>query len=157
MPYILLAMCADVPGISAAVTGFVADCGGFIQDSQQYGDVDTGLFFLRIVFREASGNTLKLGLLRRDFDRVAALFHMRWSISDTAERPRTVLAVSKFGHCVNDLLHRWRSGTLPADVVGVVSNHSDIRALVEWHGLPIIICPFAPGPRANRKRRSWRW
>jgi formyltetrahydrofolate deformylase len=152
MPYILLATCADVPGISAAVTAFVADCGGFIQDSQQYGDVDTGLFFLRIVFREVSGNTLKPGLLRREFDRVAALFHMRWSISDTAERPRTVLAVSKFGHCVNDLLHRWRTGTLPIDVVGVVSNHSDVRALVEWHGVPYHHLPIRAGARGEQEK-----
>lgn len=152
MPYILLATCADVPGISAAVTGFAADCGGFIQDSQQYGDVDTGLFFLRIVFREASGNTLKLDHLRREFDRVATLFHMRWSISNTAERPRTVLAVSKFGHCVNDLLHRWRTGTLPIDVVAVVSNHSDMRALVEWHGVPYHHLPIRPGAKREQER-----
>lgn len=152
MPYILLATCADVPGISAAVTGFAADCGGFIQDSQQYGDVDTGLFFLRIVFREASGNTLKLDHLRREFDCVATLFHMRWSISNTAERPRTVLAVSKFGHCVNDLLHRWRTGTLPIDVVAVVSNHSDMRALVEWHGVPYHHLPIRPGAKREQER-----
>lgn len=151
MSYILLATCADAPGISAAVTGFVADRGGFIQDSQQYGDVDSGLFFLRIAFRQASGHALTLDHLRQGFESIAAHFAMRWSITDAAERPRTVIAVSKFGHCVNDLLHRWRVGTLAIDVVGVVSNHPDLRALVEWHGVPYHHLPISAGTKEQQE------
>lgn len=151
MSFILLATCPDAPGISAAVTGFVAGCGGFIQDSQQYGDVASGLFFLRIAFRQASGRAPRLEQLRQDFESVAARFGMSWSITDAAERPRTVIAVSRFGHCLNDLLHRWRIGTLPIEVVGVVSNHPDLRALVEWHGVPYHYLPIPAGSKAQQE------
>jgi formyltetrahydrofolate deformylase len=134
--YVLLADCRDAPGISAAVTGFLAQAGGFILDSQQHGDADTGRFFLRIAFGAADGHTLDLETLRCGFATVADRFEMRWTISHSGDRPRVVIAVSRFGHCLNDLLHRWRTGTLPVDVVAVVSNHDDMRALTEWHGLP---------------------
>jgi formyltetrahydrofolate deformylase len=151
MPYILLATCADAPGISAAVTGFVADCGGFIQHSQQHGDVDTGLLFLRIVFGDVGGRELALPELRERFEDIATHYGMKWSMTDTSERLRTIIAVSKFGHCVNDLLHRWRIGTLPIDVVGVVSNHVDMRSLVEWHGVPYHHLPISAATKAEQE------
>lgn len=151
MSHILLATCKDVPGISAAVTGYIADNGGFILDSQQYGDADTGLFFLRVAFRSASERPLDLDELRSGFGEIAARFNMDWSISDTVERPRTLIAVSKFGHCLNDLLHRWRIGALPIDVVGVVSNHPDMRSLVEWHGLSYHHLPITPDTKVQQE------
>ena len=141
MTYILLATCADVPGIGAAVTGFIFNSGCFILDSQQHGDSESGLFFQRVAFRAACEPPLSLEQLRRDFGVIASRFAMDWSISEAAARPRTLIAVSRFGHCLNDLLHRWRSNTLPADVVGIVSNHPDMRSLVEWHGLPYFHLP----------------
>jgi len=136
LTYILLANCPDTPGISAAVTAFIASAGGFILESHQYGEYATGQFFMRMAFASVDGARLELARLSNDFAPVAKRFTMRSAIFDAAERPRTLLAVSRFGHCLNDLLHRWRTGSLPADIVGVVSNHEDMRALVEWHGLP---------------------
>lgn len=151
MSHILLAACDDAPGISAAVTSYIADEGGFILDSQQHGDADTGLFFLRIAFRAAGEHPLDLGALRSRFAEIATRFDIDWSISEAAERPRTLIAVSKFGHCLNDLLHRWRIGALPIDVVGVVSNHADMRPLVEWHGLPYHHLPITPDTKARQE------
>ena len=136
MTYILLANCPDAQGISAAVTAFIANSGGFILESHQYGEAATGQFFLRMAFASADGTVLEHAQLSNDFAPVAKRFRMRSAIFNAAERPRTLLAVSRFGHCLNDLLHRWRTGGLPADIVGVVSNHEDMRKLVEWHGLP---------------------
>ena len=139
--YILLADCRDRAGISAAVTSFLAEAGGFILDSQQHGDAETGRFFLRIAFAAAEGAVIEMDSLRVKFANVADRFSMRWTITHVGERPRTLLAVSRFGHCLNHLLHRWQTGTLPVDVVGVVSNHEDMRALTEWHGIPYHYLP----------------
>lgn len=151
MSHVLLAHCPDAPGISAAVTGFIAEAGGFILDSQQYGDEVTGQFFLRIAFR-ASHVPLDLVGLSNGFESIATRFGMRAAIFDAAQRPKVLIAVSRFGHCLNDLLHRWRTGSLPIDIVGVVSNHDDMRALVEWHGLPYHHLPIRADTKAQQEQ-----
>lgn len=152
MTHILLASCPDVPGISAAVTGFIAGAGGFILDSQQHGDDSTGQFFLRVAFRAADAQSLDPTTLADAFAPIAERFQMRSGIYDAAQRPRTLLAVSRFGHCLNDLLHRWRTGSLPIDIVGVVSNHEDMRPLVEWHGLPYHHLPVSATTKEAQER-----
>lgn len=152
MTHVLLANCPDAPGISAAVTGFIADFGGFILDSQQHGDKATGRFFLRIAFRSADGASFDPAALADGFAPVARRFQMRSTIFDAAQRPRTLLAVSRFGHCLNDLLHRWRTGSLPIDIVGVVSNHDHMRALVEWHALPYHHLPTRSDNKAAQEQ-----
>ncbi len=149
--FILVSSCRDVPGISAAITGALYEAGGFILDSRQYGDPETGLFFTRVAFTAAAGGTLALDTVRARFAPVGERFEMRWSILDAAERPRTIIAVSRFGHCLNDLLHRWRTGWLSIDVVGVVSNHLDMRALVEWHGLPFHHLPVTAASKVEQE------
>ncbi|MBK6297877.1 MAG: formyltetrahydrofolate deformylase [Sphingomonadales bacterium] len=152
MYYILLATCRDLPGISAAVTGFLANSNGFILDSAQFGDPQTNQFFLRIAFRAAEGDELDLEGLRSGFLPIAKRFEMTWSMSDASVRPKTLIAVSRFGHCLNDLLHRWRTGALPIDVVAVVSNHDDMRDLVQWHGLPYHHLPVTRDTKADQER-----
>lgn len=147
--YILTASCRDLPGISAAVTGCVAEAGGFILDSQQHGDPDTGQFFLRIAFRTDSP---QLALNAR-FAPVADRFTMRWTIINADRKPRVLIGVSKFGHCLNDLLHRWRNGGLPVDIIGVFSNHDDMRTLTEWHGLPYHHLPVTRDTRTVQEVR----
>jgi formyltetrahydrofolate deformylase len=150
--HILLATCPDAPGISAAVTTFIAEQNGFILDSQQYGDAATGQFFLRVAFRATDGVTMDHIDLRQEFVPIANRFSMDWSIAAAAQRPRLLIAVSKFGHCLNDLLHRWRTGALPVDVVGVVSNHESMRGLVEWHGLRYHHLPIVPEDKQSQER-----
>ncbi len=144
---VLLLACPDAVGIVAAVSGFLSDRDGFIVDSQQYADLETGRFFMRVAF-VASGPRFPATIeaLRADFERVGARFGMDWSLAD-GSLPRVVIAVSKMGHCLNDLLHRWSIGALPVEIVGVVSNHEDMRRLTEWHGLPFCYLPVTTATR----------
>jgi len=135
-PFILTLSCRDAVGIVADVTGFLAARGGFIVDSQQYADLETGRFFMRVAFVSGGTEPLVLGPLRDAFAPIGGRHMMDWSLADSAERPKVLIAVSKHGHCLNDLLHRWSTGALPIEVVGVMSNHPDMRGLSEWHGLP---------------------
>lgn len=128
-------------GIVAAVSGFIADLGGWVLEAAQHGDLSTGLFFLRI---EIIADTLPIDLteLGRRFEAVATAFDMTWRLTDTAVDKRVVIAVSHEDHCLADLLYRWRSGDLPCTIPVVVSNHTDLRELVEWHGIPFTHIPM---------------
>jgi formyltetrahydrofolate deformylase len=135
------------------VTGYLTSAGGFIVDSRQYGDAETSHFFLRISFKAADGGALDLSDLKAGYAPVAKRFGMRWAIVDAGERPRTIIAVSKFGHCLNDLLFRWHTGSLPIDIVGIVSNHNDMRDLAEWHGFAYHYLPLTPATKASQEAR----
>lgn len=135
--------CADRIGIVAAVTGALADAGGFILDSQQYADLETGRFFMRVVFR---GPDLAAGLAP-----IAERFAMDWSLSPADHRPRVVIACSTTSHCLNDLLHRWSTGGLAIDPVAVVSNHDALRGLAEWHRVPFHHLPVSAETRASQE------
>ncbi|MGV3479045.1 MAG: formyltetrahydrofolate deformylase [Sphingobium sp.] len=135
--WILTLTCNDRVGIVAGVSAFLAARSGFILDSQQYADVETARFFMRVVFTAGGpdfpGDTEEL---RTQFAQTATSLELDWSLTAADERPRALIAVSKGSHCLNDLLHRRQTGGLSVDIVGVVSNHDDLRGLVEWHGLP---------------------
>jgi formyltetrahydrofolate deformylase len=133
--YILTLSCPDKPGIVYGVSSFLVQHSGNIIDSQQYGDSDEGRFFMRVHFTiPPSGATL--AELERDFTWVAESFHMSWRLHDKAVRIKTLLMVSKLEHCLNDLLFRWRTGSLPVDITAVVSNHDDFRDLTASYDLP---------------------
>ena len=121
--WILTLTCVDRVGIVAGVTGFLARNDGFILDSQQYADLETGRFFMRVVFT-AGGPGFPEGrdALVSAFLPVAAEFGLDWGLSASDEKPRLVVAVSKGSHCLNDLLHRQQSGTLSAQIVAVDVN-----------------------------------
>jgi len=138
--WILTLDCEDRPGIVAAVSGFLAERDGFILDSQQYADLDAGRFFMRVEFK-AAGAPFEIEALRAAFSPVARDLALNWQLTDAAERPRVLIAVSKGSHCLNDLLHRWQTGSLGVEIAGVVSNHDVLRGLTEWHGLPFILLP----------------
>jgi len=126
---VLTLSCPDRVGIVHAVTGLLARHGANIVDSQQYGDPDTGTFFMRVhVSGEAD--------LYDGMPGLADEFGMTWQLRDLAVREKVLVLVSKQGHCLHDLLYRRSAGTLPADIVGVASNHEDFRSLVESYGLP---------------------
>lgn len=150
-PFILTLSCRDAVGIVADVSGFLAQHDGFIVDSQQYADLETGRFFMRVGFVSGSGKPLPLDRLRPAFTPIGDRHGMDWTLTDSAERPRLLIAVSKQGHCLNDLLHRWRTGALPVEVVGVISNHEDMRSLTEWHGIPYHHLPVTPDTRAAQE------
>jgi formyltetrahydrofolate deformylase len=132
--YVLTVQCESRRGIVAAVAGYLADNGCNITDSAQFDDALTGRFFARVTFRSETGATLDA--LREGFAQVAAPFGMVWAIHEGAARLKVLLMVSNFGHCLNDLLYRWRIGALPIDIVGVISNHLTYQKVVVNHDLP---------------------
>jgi formyltetrahydrofolate deformylase len=143
---VLTLACQDRPGIVAMVAGFLADRGMTIRDSQQFADERSSAFFMRVL---AAGPDLDCVALRIEFgDAVGDPLDAEWALHDRSGKARLLVMVSRAGHCLNDLLHRVRIGSLPAEVVAVVSNHEDFRGLVEWHGIPFHHLPVIPGAKA---------
>ncbi|MGV8989305.1 MAG: formyltetrahydrofolate deformylase [Cypionkella sp.] len=132
--YVLTVHCTSRRGIVAAVSTYLANNGCNITDASQFDDDLTGSFFSRISFRAETG--LTLDALRDGFKAVAEPFGMDWAIHEGKYRMKVLLMVSNFGHCLNDLLYRWRIGALPIDIVGVVSNHLTYQKVVVNHDLP---------------------
>lgn len=135
--YTLTLSCPDRVGIVAAVSSFVAQHGGWIVEASYHTDQETQRFFMRQEIRAVS-LPFDAVELRTRFGKLAEQFQMSWQISDSAVNKRVVLLVSRQDHCLNDLLHRWRSGELQVDIPCVISNHQDLRSFVEWHGIPFI-------------------
>jgi formyltetrahydrofolate deformylase len=140
--YVLTIICPDRPGIVHAVTGFLVERGGNILESQQFGDLEQDRFFMRVRF--ATGPTTTLEGLRAEFGATAEAFGMRWELWDATAPYRTLVMVSRFGHCLNDLLFRWRNGDLQIDIAGVVSNHRDYEHLAAAYGVPFHHVPVTP-------------
>jgi formyltetrahydrofolate deformylase len=149
---VLTLSCPDRLGIVHAVTGFLAEHGCNIVDSQQFGDRDTGRFFMR-VHVEGTDAAHGLEALRAAFTATAEEFAMQWEINDARAKPRVVIMVSRQGHCLNDLLYRWRTGALPAEIVAIVSNHRDFEDLAASYGIPFHHIPVTPStkPEAEQK------
>ncbi len=153
--FILTLSCADTKGIVYAVSGLLYEAGCNILDSQQFGDVlgadATGLFFMRVHF-EAPAALADPAALDALVTPLRAKFAMDLQVHSLARRPRLLLLVSRHGHCLNDLLFRCRSGQLPAEIAGVVSNHPDFAELCASHGVPFHHLPLAAGASAAAKR-----
>lgn len=150
--HVLTITCPDTAGIVAAVSGFLTEHDAFITEAAQFGDPVSRRFFMRVVFTAGALMPPRDELAKR-FLPIAQRFQMIWQIHDTAARPRVVILVSKFGHCLNDLLHRWYTGTLPVEIPCVISNHEDMRPIVEWHGLPYHHLPVTRDTKAEQEAR----
>ena len=148
--YVLTLSCPDRPGIVYAVSSFLVQHSGNILSSQQYGEPD-GRFFMRVQFAVPPGRDT--AELYRGFSWVAESFHMTWQLHEVAARVRTLIMVSKLGHCLNDLLFRWQSGTLPVHITGVVSNHPDFAPLAESYRLPFHHIPVTAATKAAAEER----
>lgn len=132
--YVLTVACKSTRGIVAAISGYLAETGCNIVDSSQFDDLETGKFFMRISFISEQGATMQA--ITDGFRPVADKFGMESNIYSDGPRMKTLLMVSRFGHCLNDLLYRWKIGALPIDIVGVVSNHFDYQKVVVNHDIP---------------------
>ena len=148
---ILILKCPDRKGVVAAVSGFLADNDASIVESNHFNDPMAGQFYMRTVFRP-DGAMPPVEALAAGFALIAQRFAMTWSLHDVAVKPRVIIAVSKFGHCLFDLLHRWRAGLLPAEIVGVISNHDDLRSFVEWSGVPFHHLPVTAATKADQEQ-----
>ena len=150
--FILTLTAEDRVGLVAAVTGFLADHDGFILDSQQYADLETGRFFMRVEFQAAGAKFPgSLDALTSAFADVASAHQLDWQLNAGDAPPSIVIAVSKASHCLNDLLHRWHTGTLPVNIAAVVSNHETCRSLTEWHDVPFHHLPVCDDNRADQE------
>ena len=152
LQFVLTLSCPDKPGIVYAVSSFLVRHSANILDSQQYGEPDGGLFFMRVQFSVPPPGRAA-GDLARDFTPVAGAFQMSWQLHDRSARTRTLLLVSQLGHCLNDLLFRWSTGSLPVDVAGVVSNHEDFRGLTESYRLPFHYVPVTAATKPAAEAR----
>ena len=148
--FVLTLSCPDRLGIVHAVSGFLADHGCNIVDSQQFGDRGTGRFFMRVHVESAER---RLPQLQAAFAPIAAGFGMDWKLHDARAKPRVLVMVSRQGHCLNDLLYRWRIGALPAELVGIVSNHHDFEELAESYRIPFHYMPVRPDTRSAAEAR----
>jgi formyltetrahydrofolate deformylase len=150
--WILTLTCQDRVGIVAAVAGTLAGIDGFILDSQQYADLETGRFFMRVVFTAGGARfPSETAAVHDALAPVAATFAFDWQVHAADDRPRVLIAVSKGSHCLNDLLHRWQTGALPVEIAGVLSNHETLRPLVQWHGLPWHHLPVTTATRDTQE------
>ena len=149
--YVLTLSCPDTPGIVYAVSSFLVQHSANILASQQYGEPGTespdGRFFMRVHFSVPPGGA-ELAGLERGFSWVAEAYRMTWQLHEAAARVRTLIMVSRLGHCLNDLLFRWKTGSLPVDVTGVVSNHPDFGELVAPYRIPFHHIPVTPRAKA---------
>jgi formyltetrahydrofolate deformylase len=132
--FALTIKCPSTRGLVAAVANYLADHGCNITDSSQFDDAETGNFFMRVSFTAETGASL--ADLETGFAPIAQPFAMDYAFHDEAARMKVVIMVSRFGHCLNDLLYRWRIGALPIDIVGVISNHMEYQKVVVNHDIP---------------------
>jgi formyltetrahydrofolate deformylase len=145
--FVLTVSCDDRPGLVFAVSSYLVQHRGNILSSQQFDDRETGRFFMRVVAEIAGGGDLDE--LRRAFAHVAGSFGMTWELVDRATPTRTMLMVSRFGHCLNDLLFRQSSGLLPIEVSAVVSNHVDLEPMAKTYGVPFHHIPISAETKAE--------
>jgi formyltetrahydrofolate deformylase len=141
---ILTVSCPDTVGIVAAVSGFLAGQQIFIVESSHYGDPATRRFFMRSVFELPPQGVAPL---RDGFKPIAERFGMEWRIDEASRRERVLIMVSRFDHCLNDLLYRYRTGALAIEIPAIVSNHPDLAPLADWHRIPFHHLPVTSATR----------
>jgi formyltetrahydrofolate deformylase len=138
--YRLTISCPDRVGIVARVGQFVSSLGGWIVEANHYADPQSGWFFMRHCIK-ADSLSISLDEFRQRFAEIAGEFAMDWQINDSRVPKKVILMASKESHCLSDLLHRWHSKELFCDIPCVISNHDDLRSMVEWHGIPFFHVP----------------
>ena len=149
--YILTLSCLDQRGIVHRVSGFLADHGCNIIDSAQFGDAQSQLFFMRVHFSSEDAAVAE-ERLRVEFSALADTMQMQWQLHDACKKPRLMLMVSKIGHCLNDLLFRYKSGLLPVEISAIVSNHTDFYQLAASYNIPFHHLPLAAGASKEAKQ-----
>lgn len=149
--FILLINCDDRPGIVAAVAQYIAGQGGNILESAQYGDADTGRFFMRVAFAPPEG--VGIDHFRDAFTLVAQQIGCEWQLHDAARKPRVAIMVSQGGHCLNDLLYRTSTGRMPMEIASVISNHLTWQRRVAHEGLDFHYLPITADNKAAQEQK----
>ena len=149
--YILTLSCPDRVGIVHAASGFLLERGGNIEEAAQYNDHGTGLFFMRVRF---ACERVPEAQLRTDLGGLAEGFGMAWKLHAAEQPMKTVILVSREGHCLNDLLFRWKSGLLPVDIRAIISNHRDFYQLAAGYNVPFHHIPVTAATKAQAEARQ---
>ncbi|MGF9765004.1 formyltetrahydrofolate deformylase [Microvirga sp. 0TCS3.31] len=153
--FVLTLACANRPGIVAAVAGHLSQAGLNILDAQQYDDTQTDRFFMRVVFDPVNGQA-NLEELRDDFVSLAARLGLTWTLRDQSARRKVMLLVSKFDHCLTDLLYRWRIRELSFEPVGVIANHPEVTySHVDLGQVPFHYLPVSKETKLEQEARVW--
>ncbi len=150
--FILTLTCPDKPGIVHAVSGFVSGAGGNIVESAQFGDIDTGIFCMRLSFG-VDDTSVNRDSLSESFSLVAEAWDMSWTLHDATQPARVLIMVSRFDHCLADILYRQRIGELGIEVPAVVSNHRDTYQLVAAHNIPFHHLPVTPENKLDQEAK----
>ena len=150
--YVITFHCSDRLGVMARFASLFYESGAFITSTAQYSDSVTQRFFQRCVFDD---RCLKISYEQfcQALDRLAAEMQMDYQLRPLKQRMKLLLGVSRFDHCINNLLNKWKAGVLPVDIVGVFSNHEDCRRLVEWHDIPYHHLPITPDTKPEQESR----
>jgi formyltetrahydrofolate deformylase len=155
--YVLTIACIDKPGIVAAVTGYLYEAGGNILEAQQFNDQETSRFFMRVLFEAATtmGNDTAAAF-REGFCPVADRFGIEWTLRDRNDKKRVMLLVSKFDHCLIDLLYRWRNNELAMDIVAIVANHPrETYAGIDFGEIPFHYLPISRDTKMEQETQLW--
>lgn len=145
--FTLCLSCADKQGIVAEVAACLRDTQCNIEESSQFNDPLSGQFFMRVVFETGSSKNFE-----KKFNSISEKFAMRWTVNNTTHKTKTLILVSKFDHCLNDLLYKWRSNILPIDITGVVSNHQEVKKLCKNHHLPFHYLPITKETKEKQEK-----
>ncbi|MFJ3008254.1 formyltetrahydrofolate deformylase [Pseudomonas fluorescens] len=152
--YVLRVACPSIRGVTADISSFLSNRGCNIRDSAQFDDESTGRYFMRITFRSEDGMTLDD--LAKNFQPLVEKYKMEHEFFDERAKKKVVLMVSRFGHCLNDLLYRWSIGALPIDIVAVISNHLDFQKVVESHNIPYHLIKVTKENKAEAEAEQMR-
>ena len=154
---ILLVACPDRKGVVASIADFVYRHGGNILHADEHADEESGLFLMRVEFdpKDFDIDLSRPGLtdFSRQFEPIAAAFHMQWRLALSARRPRMIIFVSKYDHCLVDLLYRQKSGELACDIPLIISNHADTQPIADFYQIPYVIVSVTKEGKAEAEAR----
>lgn len=150
---ILTVRCPSAAGQVAAIVQFLDARRCYIEDISVFDSHDRSTFFVRCLFHTEANEPLALDVLRSEFKTVGEPFQMDWALYDTEVKPRVMVMVSRYDHCLNDLLYRWRIGELAVDIPAIVSNHPDLEPIAVAHGIPFHHLPITPATKAAQEER----
>ena len=149
---ILQFICPDIPGVLASATQFLFNRGAFMTEASSFSDPDTKKFFSRIAFEKEDSSDFNLDILEAEFQKELNKFKIEGRFYDAEKPCKTIIAVSEEGHCLNDLIHRWKIESLPIDIQAVISNHKVSKDLVEWNKIPFHYLPVTSDTKQDQEK-----
>lgn len=149
---VLLISCPDRKGIVAAISDFVFRHNGNILHADEHADEGSNLFLMRVEF-DSKDFTIQLSDFSRHFSPIAEKFEMRWRLARSDHRPRMIILVSKYDHCLVDLLYRHKSGELTCDIPLIISNHPDNQPIADFYQVPYVVVPVTKDNKAQAEQR----